>query len=154
MEAGETIALISDAGSPGISDPGFYLVRECIRNSIQIVALPGASALVPALTLSGLASHRFVFEGFLPVKKGRQTRLNELKDEVRTMVFYESPHRLLKTLNHLAETFGEDRQASISREMTKMFEETARGSLRELIAYFEAKPKIKGEIVVSLAGRN
>lgn len=154
IEQGEKIALISDAGSPGISDPGFYLIRECIRNGIVVEALPGATALIPALVLSGLPNHRFVFEGFLPVKKGRQTRLNELIEEERTMIFYESPHRIVKTLKQFAEIFGENRQASVARELTKMFEEIARGTLKELIEVFEDRPKIKGEIVVSLAGRN
>jgi len=154
LEGGEKIALISDAGSPGISDPGFYLIRECIRKDIKVEALPGPTALIPALVLSGLANHRFVFEGFLPVKKGRQTRLSELVDEDRTMIFYESPHRLVKSLKQFAEIFGGDRQASVARELTKMFEEIARGSLEELITIFESRPKIKGEIVVSVAGRN
>lgn len=154
MQGGEKIALISDAGTPGISDPGFYLIRECIRNDIKVEALPGPTALIPALVLSGLANHRFVFEGFLPVKKGRQTRLLELENEDRTMIFYESPHRLVKTLKQFSELFGEDRQASVSRELSKMFEEVARGSLVELITIFEDRPKIKGEIVVSVAGRN
>ena len=154
MEGGESIALISDAGSPGISDPGFYLIRECIRKDIKVEALPGPTALIPALVLSGLANHRFVFEGFLPVKKGRQTRLTALKEEDRTMIFYESPHRLVKSLKQLADIFGEDRQASVARELSKMFEEVARGSLGELITIFEDRPKIKGEIVVSVAGRN
>src|SRR5690554_3363822 len=126
MLAGQDVALITDAGSPGISDPGFYLVRECIRNDIPVQSLPGATAFVPALAASGLPSERFVFEGFLPIKKGRQTRLNALRDEERTMVFYESPHRLVKTLEQMETVFGPDRRAAVARELTKVFEEIRR----------------------------
>lgn len=149
---GETMALISDAGTPAVSDPGFLLVRECIKNGIAIECLPGPTAFVPALVNSGLPSDRFTFEGFLPHKKGRQTRLIQLKEEERTMIFYESPHRLLKSLEQFAEYFGADRQASVSRELTKLFEETARGTLTEIIAYF-AEKTIKGEIVIVVAGK-
>lgn len=148
---GEIMALISDAGTPAISDPGYLLVRECIRNGIAVECLPGPTAFVPALVNSGLPADRFVFEGFLPHKKGRQTRLESLRDEARTMIFYESPHRLLKSLQQFAEYFGPDRQASVSRELTKHFEETIRGSLQEIIAYF-AEKTIKGEIVIVIAG--
>lgn len=149
---GESMALVSDAGTPAISDPGFLLVRECIKNDIEIECLPGPTAFVPALVNSGLPSDRFTFEGFLPHKKGRHTRLTELKEEERTMIFYESPHRLLKSLEQFAEYFGTDRQASVSRELTKMFEETVRGTLTEIIAYF-AEKTIKGEIVIVVAGK-
>jgi 16S rRNA (cytidine1402-2'-O)-methyltransferase len=149
---GETMALISDAGTPAISDPGFLLVRECLKNGIEIECLPGPTAFVPALVNSGLPSDRFTFEGFLPHKKGRQTRLIQLKEEERTMIFYESPHRLLKSLEQFAEYFGADRQASVSRELTKMFEETVRGTLTEIIAYF-AEKTIKGEIVIVVTGK-
>jgi 16S rRNA (cytidine1402-2'-O)-methyltransferase len=132
LKEGKQIALISDAGTPAISDPGFLLVREAIRNDLPIECLPGATAFVPALVNSGLAADRFTFEGFLPVKKGRQTRMKELVNENRTMIFYESPHRLLKTLEEFAQYFGPDRQASVSRELTKMFEETVRGTLEEI----------------------
>jgi len=150
---GETMALISDAGTPAISDPGFLLVRECIRNGIAVECLPGPTAFVPALVNSGLSTDRFVFEGFLPHKKGRQTRLESLKEETRTMIFYESPHRLLKSLQQFAVYFGADRQASVSREISKHFEETVRGSLNEIIAYF-AEKTIKGEIVIVIAGES
>lgn len=151
LALGKNIALVSDAGSPGISDPGFLLVRECIQNNINIIALPGPTAFVPALTISGLSTDKFVFEGFLPVKKGRQTRLTELKEEERTMVFYESPHRILKTIEELMEYFGEYRMASLSREISKMHEETVRGSLKEILSYYE-KNTMKGEIVLCVAG--
>ncbi|ODS84442.1 MAG: 16S rRNA (cytidine(1402)-2'-O)-methyltransferase [Cytophagaceae bacterium SCN 52-12] len=150
---GETMALISDAGTPAISDPGFLLVRECIRSGIAVECLPGPTAFVPALVNSGLPTDRFVFEGFLPHKKGRQTRLESLKEETRTMIFYESPHRLLKSLQQFAAYFGADRQASVSREISKHFEETVRGSLNEIIAYF-AEKTIKGEIVIVIAGES
>ena len=150
---GETMALISDAGTPAISDPGYLLVRECIRHDIPVECLPGPTAFVPALVNSGLPTDRFVFEGFLPHKKGRQTRLESLKEESRTMIFYESPHRLLKSLGQFAEYFGPDRQASVSRELTKHFEETIRGTLQEIIAYF-AEKTIKGEIVIVIAGES
>ncbi|TXK72655.1 16S rRNA (cytidine(1402)-2'-O)-methyltransferase [Mesonia sp. HuA40] len=149
---GETAALISDAGTPAISDPGFLLTRACIEAGIEVDCLPGATAFVPALVNSGLPNDKFVFEGFLPVKKGRQTRLKFLSEETRTMVFYESPHKLLKTLNHLAEHLGEGRLASISREISKMHEETQRGSLTELTKHYTEKPP-KGEIVLIVAGK-
>src|SRR5690606_38377693 len=136
LKAGQTVALISDAGTPAISDPGFLLVREAISHGIAIQCLPGATAFVPALVTSGLPCDRFCFEGFLPVKKGRQTRLNALADESRTLVFYESPHRLLKTLHEFADTFGGERLASVSREISKVYEETIRGTLAEVIAHF------------------
>ncbi|MGA0556664.1 16S rRNA (cytidine(1402)-2'-O)-methyltransferase [Larkinella sp. VNQ87] len=152
LKAGKTLALVSDAGTPAISDPGFLLVRECLKNDIPVECLPGATAFVPALVNSGLPADRFTFEGFLPHKKGRQTRLTELADENRTMIFYESPHRLLKTLTQFAEVFGPDRPASVSRELTKLFEETVRGSIQEIIAYF-AEKTIKGEIVIVVQGK-
>ncbi len=153
IQLGENIALVTDAGTPGISDPGFLLVRECIKAGIEVECLPGATAFVPALINSGLPCDRFCFEGFLPQKKGRQTRLHALREETRTMVFYESPHRLIKALEQFLEVFGDTRQASVSRELTKMFEETKRGTLPELIAYFNAKT-IKGEIVIVVEGNN
>jgi 16S rRNA (cytidine1402-2'-O)-methyltransferase len=153
MQAGQDVALISDAGSPGISDPGFYLVRECIRHDIPVEALPGATAFVPALTASGLPCERFVFEGFLPAKKGRQTKLNALADETRTMVFYESPHRLVKALTQFEEVFGPEREAAVAREVSKKFEEVRRGPLRDLRLHYEAQPKVRGEIVVVVAGK-
>ena len=152
IKGGKTLALISDAGTPGISDPGFLLVRACIQNGIVVECLPGPTAFVPALVNSGLPNDRFTFEGFLPHKKGRQTRLGELAGEERTMVFYESPHRLLKTLGQFAEVFGLDRPGSVSRELTKLFEENRRGPLSELIAYFAEKP-IKGELVICVQGK-
>ena len=152
LKEGKKMALVSDAGTPAISDPGFLLVRECLKENIKVECLPGPTAFVPALVASGLPSDRFVFEGFLPQKKGRQTRLEALKEETRTMVFYESPHRLIKALQQLAEAMGEDRQASVSRELTKIHEETVRGTLSEIISHFENK-KIKGEIVIVIAGK-
>ena len=152
LKAGKTLALVSDAGTPGISDPGYLLVRECLDFDVPVECLPGATAFVPALVNSGLPNDRFTFEGFLPHKKGRQTRIQGLADETRTMIFYESPHRLLKTLEQLAEVFGPARPGSVSRELTKLFEETRRGSLAELHAYFSAKP-IKGEIVLCVGGK-
>ncbi len=149
--SGITIALISDAGTPGISDPGFLLVRECLKNNINIETLPGAAAFVPALVNSGLPCERFCFEGFLPQKKGRQTRLKELSEEKRTMIFYESPYRLLKTLNQFTEIFGAERKVSVSRELTKIYEETIRGTLPEVYNYFKEK-SVKGEIVIILEG--
>jgi 16S rRNA (cytidine1402-2'-O)-methyltransferase len=149
---GETIALVSDAGTPAISDPGFLLVRECIKNNIQVECLPGPTAFVPALVNSGLPADRFTFEGFLPHKKGRQTRLIELSSEERTMIFYESPHRLLKALEQFKTYFGENRQACVSRELSKMFEENVRGTIQEIIDYFKEKT-IKGEIVIVVAGK-
>ena len=149
--SGQIVALISDAGTPAISDPGFLVVRHCIENGIDVECLPGATAFVPALVASGLPNDRFCFEGFLPQKKGRQTKLNLLKEETRTMVFYESPYRLLKTLTQFSEVFGEDRKASVSREISKIFEETKRGTLAELIQQFTVQVP-KGEIVIILAG--
>ena len=151
IKAGETIALISDAGTPGISDPGFLVVRECVRNGIEVQCLPGATAFVPALVASGLPNEKFCFEGFLPQKKGRMTKLKSLVDEHRTMVFYESPHRLLKTLTQFAEYFGPERQVSVSREISKIHEEKVRGTLSELIEHFTATDP-RGEIVIVLAG--
>lgn len=152
MKEGTTYALISDAGTPAISDPGFLLTRACVENGIAVECLPGATAFVPALVNSGLPNDRFVFEGFLPVKKGRQTRLLELAEETRTMVFYESPHKLLKTLTHLAEYFGEDRPVSVSREFTKLYEETVRGTVTEVMEHFNNKAP-KGEFVIVVGGR-
>ena len=149
--AGENIALISDAGTPGISDPGFFLVREAVRAGVEVQCLPGATAFVPALVSSGLPCDRFAFEGFLPQKKGRQTKLQSLKDEARTMIFYESPYRLVKTLQQFAEVYGGDRQVSVCREISKVHEESVRGSLDEVIAHFQEKAP-KGEIVIILAG--
>lgn len=152
IKAGKSIALISDAGTPAISDPGFLLTRACIEAGIEVDCLPGATAFVPALVNSGLPNDKFVFEGFLPVKKGRQTRLLALAEETRTMIFYESPHKLLKTLTHFADYFGEDRKTSVSREISKLHEETIRGSVKEVLGYYTAKPP-KGEIVIVLAGK-
>jgi 16S rRNA (cytidine1402-2'-O)-methyltransferase len=152
IQGGETVALITDAGSPGISDPGFLLTRKVIAADIAVESLPGATAFVPALTSSGLPSDKFVFEGFLPVKKGRQTRLKELAEETRTIIFYESPHKLLKTLTDFQNHYGGDRPISISREITKMFEEHYRGTVAGAIHYFTEK-KPKGEFVVVLGGK-
>lgn len=152
IKSGETIALISDAGTPAISDPGFLLTRACVEAGLEVDCLPGATAFVPALVNSGLPNDKFVFEGFLPVKKGRQTRLLLLADETRTMIFYESPHKLLKTLGHFKEYFGEDRAVSVSREITKLHEETVRGNVSEVLSHFEAKPP-KGEIVIIVGGK-
>lgn len=151
LKNGQTVALISDAGTPAISDPGFLLVREAVKYNIPVQCLPGATAFVPALVSSGLPCDRFSFEGFLPVKKGRQTRLKALAEETRTLVFYESPHRLLRTLQEFIDTFGETRQASISREISKVYEETVRGTLAELKTYYESHP-LKGEFVVCVQG--
>lgn len=151
LQSGVTYALISDAGTPAISDPGFLLTRECIANNIPVECLPGATAFVPALVNSGLPNDKFIFEGFLPVKKGRQTRLKLLAEETRTMIFYESPHKLLKTLHHFSEYFGSNREVSVSRELTKLYEETVRGTLTEVITHFENKPP-KGEIVIIVGG--
>ena len=151
IKAGETMALISDAGTPAISDPGFLLVRECIKHDVEIECLPGATAFVPALVNSGFPCDKFVFEGFLPHKKGRQTRLKFLAEETRTIIFYESPHRLIKSLKQFAEYFGEDRQVSVSRELTKMHEENIRGTVVELINYYETHT-LKGEIVIIVEG--
>ena len=153
LRAGQTVALISDAGTPGISDPGFFLVREAVRAGIKVQTLPGATAFVPALVSSGLPCDRFCFEGFLPQKKGRQTRLQSLADEERTMVFYESPYRVVKTLQQFCEVFGPDRQVSVCREISKVYEESVRGSLSEVIAHFlEQEPR--GEFVIVLEGKN
>lgn len=152
LKEGRMVALISDAGTPAVSDPGFFLVREALKNEIEVECLPGATAFVPALVNSGLPTDRFTFEGFLPVKKGRQTRLKELAEEDRTMIFYESPHRLLKTLEEFSEIFGADRSASVSRELTKVFEETVRGSLMEIKSYFESHT-LKGEFVICVKGK-
>jgi 16S rRNA (cytidine1402-2'-O)-methyltransferase len=152
IEGGETVALISDAGTPAISDPGFLLVRECVRNGIEVQCLPGATAFVPALVASGLPNEKFCFEGFLPQKKGRVTRLTQLQEETRTMIFYESPYRLLKTLTQFAEFFGGERSVSVCREISKIHEESVRGTLAEVIAHFtETEPK--GEIVIILGGK-
>ena len=153
LKAGQNIALISDAGTPGISDPGFFLVREAAKAGIEVTCLPGATAFVPALVMSGLPCDRFSFEGFLPQKKGRQTKLTTLAQEQRTMVFYESPYRLLKTLQQFSEFFGQDRQACVCREISKVHEEAVRGSLGELVAHFTEKEP-KGEIVIVVAGNN
>ncbi|SNR53605.1 16S rRNA (cytidine(1402)-2'-O)-methyltransferase [Lutibacter flavus] len=152
IKNGDAIALISDAGTPAISDPGFLLTRACIENGIEIECLPGATAFVPALVNSGLPNDKFVFEGFLPVKKGRQTRLLFLAEETRTMIFYESPHKLLKTLTNFTEYFGEDRPISVSRELTKMYEETLRGTVADLVQHFTNKDP-KGEFVVVVGGK-
>lgn len=151
IKGGETVALMSDAGTPGISDPGFLLVRECVRNGIEVQCLPGATAFVPALVDSGLPDEKFCFEGFLPQKKGRMTRLKALAQEYRTMVFYESPYRLVKTLTQFIEYFGAERSASVTREISKVHEETVRGTLAELVAHFEANEP-RGEIVIVVAG--
>ena len=152
IKNGETIALISDAGTPAISDPGFLLVRECVKENIEVDCFPGATAFVPALVNSALSCEKFIFEGFLPVKKGRQTRLILLAEEERTMIFYESPHRIIKTLKQFSEYFGEERQVSVSREISKMFEETKRGNLMEVLQYFVEK-KPKGEFVIIVEGK-
>ncbi|WP_369048456.1 16S rRNA (cytidine(1402)-2'-O)-methyltransferase [Tenacibaculum sp. UWU-22] len=152
LQAGETAALISDAGTPAISDPGFLLTRACIQNNIAVECLPGATAFVPALVNSGLPNDKFVFEGFLPVKKGRQTRLKLLAEESRTIIFYESPHKLIKTLTHFGEYFGVDRNISVSRELTKLFEETIRGTVEKVLAHYTEKPP-KGEIVIVVEGK-
>ncbi|WP_298532037.1 16S rRNA (cytidine(1402)-2'-O)-methyltransferase [uncultured Algibacter sp.] len=153
LKSGIEVALISDAGTPAISDPGFLLSRACIENNIEVDCLPGATAFVPALVNSGFPNDKFVFEGFLPVKKGRQTRLLLLAEETRTMIFYESPHKLVKTLGHFCEYFGENRPVSVSRELTKLFEETKRGTAKEVLEYYTNKPP-KGEIVVIVGGKN
>jgi len=151
ISSGKKIVLISDAGTPGISDPGFLLVRTCIENGIEVETLPGATAFVPALVNSGLPADRFVFEGFLPAKKGRMKRIASLEKEERTMIFYESPFRLVKTLTQLADIFGEERKASVSRELTKIYEETIRGTLRELANHFTSNQP-RGEIVIVVGG--
>lgn len=152
LKSGISIAVISDAGTPAISDPGFLLTRACVEHKIEVDCLPGATAFVPALVNSGLPNDKFVFEGFLPVKKGRQTRLKLLAEETRTMIFYESPHKLIKTLSNFCEYFGEDRQVSVSRELTKLYEETVRGEAKDVLEHYTNKPP-KGEIVVVVAGR-
>lgn len=152
LEGGQTAALISDAGTPGISDPGFLLVRECVKSGVEVQTLPGATAFVPALVSSGLPCDKFCFEGFLPQKKGRASRLQRLRDEERSIVFYESPRRLVKTLGQLAEVFGGDRQVSVAREISKLHEEHVRGTLAEVMAHFEEHEPL-GEIVVILAGK-
>ena len=151
IKAGQSVALISDAGTPAISDPGFMLVRACVEQEINIECLPGATAFVPALVASGLPNDRFCFEGFLPQKKGRQTKLKALSTDPRTIIFYESPYRVLKTLTQLAEFFGEERKASVSREISKIYEETVRGTLAELIIHFTQNLP-KGEFVIIVAG--
>ena len=152
LQAGKKMAVITDAGTPGISDPAFLLVRECVKAGIKVEALPGATAFVPALVNSGIPTNRFCFEGFLPLKKGRQTIMKQLAEEERTMVFYESPMRLVKTLEELITYFGAERQCSVSRELTKMFEENKRRSLQEVGAHFKEKT-VKGEIVIVVAGK-
>ena len=152
LQAGKTMALLTDAGTPGISDPAFLLVRECVKNNVRVECLPGATAFVPALVNSGLPTNSFCFEGFPPLKKGRQTFFKKLADEERTMVFYESPMRLVKTLNDFIQYFGPERQCCVSRELTKKFEENKRGSLQEVCDYFNSKP-VKGEIVIVLQGK-
>ena len=152
LRGGQTICLITDAGTPGISDPGFFLVREAVAAGIEVQTLPGATAFVPALVSSGLPCDRFTFEGFLPQKKGRQTRLTQLSEETRTMIFYESPYRLVKTLQPLGEFFGQERQASVCREISKIHEESVRGTIEEVVAHFTQTPP-KGEIVIIVAGK-
>lgn len=153
MKKGEVFALVSDAGTPAISDPGFLLVREVLAAGLDVQCLPGPTAFVPALVNSGLPNDRFIFEGFLPHKKGRKTRIESLLEETRTMIFYESTHRLMKTLEQFSEAFGPERQACVSRELTKLYEENVRGTLAELIEYYQTHPT-KGEIVLVLAGKN
>lgn len=152
IKEGNNVAVISDAGTPGISDPGFLIVRTCLENDVEVECLPGASALIPALIISGISADKFIFEGFLPVKKGRKTRLSALCLETRTMIFYESPHKLLKTLVDFESSFGPERKVSISREITKFFEETLRGSIKELINIY-ANKKPKGEYVIVVQGK-
>jgi len=153
LKAGQLVALISDAGTPAISDPGFLLTRACVENNIEVECLPGATAFVPALVNSGLPNNKFVFEGFLPVKKGRQTRLKHLAEETRTIIFYESPHKLNKTLTDFCDYFGDNRPISVSRELTKLYEETIRGTTKEVLEHYTKKPP-KGEIVIIVGGRN
>lgn len=154
LNQGDSFALISDAGTPGISDPGFLLVRECLSQGVDVESLPGATALIPALVNSGLPCDRFVFEGFLPQKKGRNKRMQTLLEESKTMVFYESPYRVIKTFKLFKEFFGGERRASFSREITKLHEETYRGTVDEIILHLEAKPTIKGEFVLILEGKS
>jgi 16S rRNA (cytidine1402-2'-O)-methyltransferase len=153
LQSGKNFALITDAGTPGISDPGFLLVRECIKNNIPVTCLPGATAFVPALVQSGIPCNSFVFEGFLPLKKGRQTILKKLAEEEHTIILYESPHRLAKSLKELADHLGQERPAAVCRELTKMFEETRKGTLSELSAHYDTHAP-KGEIVVIISGKN
>ena len=153
LNSGISIALISDAGTPAISDPGFLLTRAAIANNIEVECLPGATAFVPALVNSGLPNDQFIFEGFLPVKKGRQTRLKLLAEETRTMIFYESPHKLIKTLGHFCDYFGEERKVSVSRELTKLYEENIRGTAKEVLQHFTSKPP-KGGIVIVVSGKD
>ena len=153
IKNGETFALISDAGTPAISDPGFLLTRACVQEGVEVDCLPGATAFVPALVNSGFPNDKFVFEGFLPPKKGRQTRFKTLAEETRTIIFYESPHKLLKTLANFMEYFGEDRMVSVSREITKLHEETIRGTAKEVLAFYTNKPP-KGEIVIVVSGKS
>ncbi len=153
LKSGQNIAVITDAGTPGISDPGFLLARACAEQQIEMTCLPGATALVPALVTSGLPNDKFVFEGFLPPKKGRQKRLQALKDESRTMVFYESPYKLIKTLKDFKDNFGGERQISISREISKLYEENKHGSINNVLTYFESK-KLKGEFVIIVEGKS
>ena len=152
LKEGKNVALVSDAGTPAISDPGFFLVREALKNDLEVECLPGATAFVPALVNSGFPTDRFCFEGFLPIKKGRQTRYKILAEEERTIIFYESPHRLMKTLEEMSTFFGADRQISVSRELTKLFEETVRGTVEEVKTYFETHT-VKGEFVICVKGR-
>ncbi|MBN4066025.1 16S rRNA (cytidine(1402)-2'-O)-methyltransferase [Candidatus Amoebophilus asiaticus] len=152
IRKGKKIAMVTDAGTPGISDPGFLLVRECIGSNIPVECLPGATAFIPAIIQSGIPCNNFSFEGFLPAKKGRQSKLQQLAEENKTMVFYESPHRLLKTLRQFIDSFGEHRQAAVARELTKIHEETIRGSLKEILEYYQTHT-LKGEIVIILAGK-
>lgn len=152
LRGGETVAVVSDAGTPGISDPGFLVAREAIRAGVEVITLPGATAFVPALVSSGLPCERFCFEGFLPQKKGRQTRIEALREETRTMIFYESPHRIVKALNQFIEVFGAERQVSVCREISKVHEESVRGTLQEVLHHFE-KNEPKGEFVIVVAGR-
>ena len=153
LASGKKMALVTDAGTPGISDPAFLLIRECIKNDIKVECLPGATAFVPALVNSGIPTNRFVFEGFIPLKKGRQTLLKSLVEEERTMIFYESPMRLVKTLEEFIQFFGADRLCSVSRELTKMFEENKRGTLKDVCDHFKQK-NVKGEIVIIVQGKN
>ena len=151
LKSGKILALVSDAGTPSISDPGFLLVRECVKNKIDFETLPGPTALIPSLINSSFSSERFIFEGFLPVKKGRTKRLNALKDETRTIILYESPHKFIKTINDLIDNMGSKRRISVSRELTKIYEETTRGDLSDILAYFKNK-KLKGEFVIVIEG--
>ena len=153
LKSGKVIGLVSDAGTPGISDPGYLIVKNCIENEIEVECLPGPTALIPALVISGIPCERFSFEGFLPIKKGRKKRLEDLSEEKRTMVFYESPHKISKTLNDLKAHFGDDRKVSVSKELTKIHEETFRGSISGAIKYFDKK-KIRGEFVICISGHN